>query len=197
MAPVPACRRSRPSQALPSLRCSVSSAPKTVPRKVHPRNLSGSRCKGHLVRVAKYTTSCRIRSGSSRLFEGCQRWLFQGSHCNTLELWLPVHLHPSSRTSRQTRQLLAKVMSSQCSSHPGSRVAFLTVDFVSGTFHRYSFQLPDAPGEVPAVVRFHKSMGDTPPGPCPSAAPARSEARCLVVANGNHVRVGTLEALPV
>ena len=30
-------------------------------------------------------------------------------------------------------------------SHPDSQVAFLTGDFVSGTFHRYSFRRPDAP----------------------------------------------------
>ena len=36
-------------------------------------------------------------------------------------------------------------------------------------------------------------MGDTPPGPRPSVAPAPLETRCLVVPNGNHVRVGTLE----
>ena len=51
----------------------------------------------------------------------------------------------------QTRQLLAKVVLSQRSSHPGSRVAFLTGDFDPGTFHRYSFQWPDAPGEDPTL----------------------------------------------
>ena len=47
------------------------------------------------------------------------------------------------------------------------------------------------------VVRFHKSTGDRPPGPRLSAAPALSNARCLVVPNGNHVHVDTLEAPPV
>ena len=48
----------------------------------------------------------------------------------------------------------------------------------------------------PSVVRFHKSIGGTPLGPHPSVAPARLEARCLVVPNKNHVRVGTLEVPP-
>ena len=42
-------------------------------------------------------------------------------------------------------------------------------------------------------VQFLESTGDRPPGPRHSAAPALLEARCLVVPNGNHVRVGTLE----
>ena len=52
-------------------------------------------------------------------------------------------------TRRQTRQLLAKVVSSRRFLTSGFRVAFSTWDFVSGTFHRYSFQWPDAPGEKP------------------------------------------------
>ena len=54
-----------------------------------------------------------------------------------------------SRTSRQTRQLLAKVVSFQHSSHPDSQIAFLTGVLVLGTFHRYFCQWPDAPGEGP------------------------------------------------
>ena len=43
---------------------------------------------------------------------------------------------------------------------------------------------------------FINQVGGRPPGPRPSVAPAPFEARCLVVPDGNHVRVGTLETLP-
>ena len=142
-----------------------------------------------------------------------------------------MHLNPSSRTSRQTRQLLAKVVSSQRSSHPGSRVAFLAGDFVSGTFHPIPFNGQTHPArnrlrrlgvEHHAIEKpfrnverllhlfsrfhflWHESKGRnlvlralSGPPPRPSPAPALSEARCLVVPNGNHVRVGTLEAPPI
>ena len=49
----------------------------------------------------------------------------------------------------RTKQLFAKVVSSQRSSQPGFRVAFSIWDFVSDTFHRYFFQWPDAPREGP------------------------------------------------
>ena len=64
---------------------------------------------------------------------------------------------------RQVARLVKQGNSSQrsCrpndSSHPGSRVAFLTGDFDSGTFHRYSFQWPDAPGEEPTSSVGHRA----------------------------------------
>ena len=100
---------------------------------------------------------CTQRHGEFEVTFEAIRGLFQDSHCDTLELQLPVPLHPSSRTSRQTRQLPVKIVSSQRSSHPRSHIAFLTEDFVSGTFHRYYFQRPDAPPRGADFVGWRSS----------------------------------------
>ena len=73
-----------------------------------------------------------------------------------------------------------------------------------GLRHLFSQFRPFCPARVQGlqsasqgVVRSHKSTVGKSCGPRMSAAPARSEAWCLVLPNGNHVRVHTLEAPPV
>ena len=136
MAPVPACRRSRPSQALPSLRCKRFERQKLF----LGRCIKGF-CQDHDTKGTSFELPGTQRHAEFEVaLRRCSRDAnddYSRVHTATRsDCKIPVHLHPSSRTSRQTRM----------SCRPNVPhiqilvVHFLTVDFVSGTFHRYSFQ---------------------------------------------------------
>ena len=228
-----------PVRARHSLRFGAACrAPKTVPRKVHPRNLSGSLSKGHLVRVAKNTTSRSFRSGSSRLFEGWPTMNIPGftlQHARTVASCVSssVKSHVSSnkaipRKSRVVPTLLTSRFSC-CILNWGFR------------FGHIASRWPDAPGEKPTSVGWESSTMqlknpsgmsndsvtcspdstfclDTSPtavtwfsGRCPNSqnnwrytswsmpfsCPCTFRGTLSRRLNGNHVRVGTLEAPPV
>ena len=165
-----------PGFALRHARTVASCASSLV--KSHVSSNKATRRKGRVVRTLLTPSfSCCILD-----------WVCRFGHISSMFLSL------ARRTRRGTDFVGLDSSTIQWKNHAGMLKDSVTCSpdstFCFGTSPRFVIWLS-------GVARFRKSTGDRYPGPPLSAAPALLEARCLVVADGNHVRVYTLEALPV